>query len=209
MPTNEQAGKAPAPKPAKVTNTVASLATESDTAAQAQPAAKPARQPRARAAEPAVAEAAATPAQRPATAAKPAQTAKAAKPAEAAQAALSSKPPKAAKAPDAAQVAKAPKVPKVPKASKAPKAEKDNKAPKPPKLRQRQVRDSFTMPEVDFGLIATLKARALAGQRATKKSELLRAGLHALAALDTPALLTVLGLLEPVKIGRPAKGERR
>jgi hypothetical protein len=34
----------------------------------------------------------------------------------------------------------------------------------------------------------------------------LRAGLHALAALDTPALVVVLGQLEPVKLGRPKTG---
>ena len=77
---------------------------------------------------------------------------------------------------------------------------------KPPKLRQKPVRDSFTMPEADFALIATLKARALSVQRVAKKSELLRAGLHALAALDTPALVAALGQLDPVKIGRPKQG---
>jgi hypothetical protein len=77
------------------------------------------------------------------------------------------------------------------------------KAGKPPKLRRKPVRDSFTMPEADFALIATLKARALAGQREAKKSELLRAGLHALAALDRAALLQALAQLDPVKVGRP------
>lgn len=89
--------------------------------------------------------------------------------------------------------------------------EKRAKSPKPPKKAPKvwalMVRDSFTMPEADFALIAALKARALAGQRETKKSELLRAGLHALAALDSPALLKALGELEPVKIGRPKKGQ--
>ena len=74
-----------------------------------------------------------------------------------------------------------------------------NEKEKKPKL----VRDSFTMPEADFSLIATLKARAMAAQRETKKSELLRAGLHALAGMDTPSLLAALQQLEPVKIGRP------
>lgn len=78
-----------------------------------------------------------------------------------------------------------------------------HKPAKPPKLRRKPVRDSFTMPEADFALIATLKARALAGQRETKKSELLRAGLHALAALDRAALVQALAQLEPVKVGRP------
>ncbi len=77
---------------------------------------------------------------------------------------------------------------------------------KAPKLRQKPVRDSFTMPEADFALIATLKARLLSAKRETKKSELLRAGLHALNALDTPALVAALGHLEPVKIGRPKQG---
>jgi hypothetical protein len=89
---------------------------------------------------------------------------------------------------------------------KAPKAPKASKLPKPPKMRSKPVRDSFTMPEADFALIATLKARTLAAKRETKKSELLRAGLHALAALDTRALVAALGALEPVKIGRPKSG---
>lgn len=67
------------------------------------------------------------------------------------------------------------------------------------------MRDSFTMPEADFALIATLKARTLSAQREVKKSELLRAGLHALAALATPALVAAIAQLEPVKIGRPKK----
>lgn len=77
------------------------------------------------------------------------------------------------------------------------------KSAKPTKLRKKPVRDSFTMPEADFALIATLKARTLSAQRSTKKSELLRAGLHVLAALDTPALIAALEALDPVKIGRP------
>lgn len=84
-------------------------------------------------------------------------------------------------------------------------AVKPAKPAKVPKLRRKPVRDSFTMPEADFALIATLKARALAGQRETKKSELLRAGLHALATLDRATLVSALGALEPVKIGRPKK----
>lgn len=76
---------------------------------------------------------------------------------------------------------------------------------KPPKQRVRLVRDSFTMPEPDFALIAALKARAMSAQREAKKSELLRAGLHALMALDGPALVGALGRLQPLKLGRPKK----
>jgi hypothetical protein len=82
---------------------------------------------------------------------------------------------------------------------------KPAKAEKPAKVRRKPVRDGFTMPEADFSLIATLKARALSARREAKKSELLRAGLHALAALPTPALVTALNQLDPVKVGRPRK----
>ena len=69
------------------------------------------------------------------------------------------------------------------------------------------VRDSFTMPPADFALIAQLKQRMLAAKRETKKSELLRAGLHALAALDDAALSKALNALPSVKVGRPGKGD--
>jgi hypothetical protein len=87
-----------------------------------------------------------------------------------------------------------------------PKAQAAAAAEKAPKQRVRLVRDSFTMPEADFALIAALKARAMAAQREAKKSELLRAGLHALMALDGPALVGALGRLQPLKVGRPKKG---
>jgi hypothetical protein len=71
--------------------------------------------------------------------------------------------------------------------------------------KQKLVRDSFTMPSHDFGLIHTLKERTLGFRRPTKKSELLRAGLHALAALGDAQLRTVLDGLTPLKSGRPKK----
>lgn len=95
------------------------------------------------------------------------------------------------------------KLSKQAKPVKVVKAVKAVKAVKPPKVRRKPVRDSFTMPEADFALIATLKARTLSVKRETKKSELLRAGLHALATLDTVALVAAMEALEPVKIGRP------
>lgn len=105
-----------------------------------------------------------------------------------------------------AQAARPPKPPKQPKTAKSPKVVSAAKTSKPAKLRQKPVRDSFTMPEGDFALIATLKARLLAAKRETKKSELLRAGLHALAGLDSAALVAALGELAPVKVGRPKSG---
>ena len=67
------------------------------------------------------------------------------------------------------------------------------------------VRDSFTMPQHDFALIAALKDRALGFKRATKKSELLRAGLHALQQLSDAQLRIALNALTPLKAGRPKK----
>ena len=92
------------------------------------------------------------------------------------------------------------------KSAKSAVSAKASKVAKPAKVRQKPVRDSFTMPEADFALIAALKARMLSAKRETKKSELLRAGLHALAALDNAALLAALGKLAPVKVGRPKSG---
>jgi hypothetical protein len=95
-----------------------------------------------------------------------------------------------------------------PKKAAAP-AKKTAPAPapeKPAKVRAKLVRDGFTMPEADFALIAALKTRAVQAGREAKKSELLRAGLQALAALEPPALVQALGRLMPVKTGRPKKG---
>jgi hypothetical protein len=77
--------------------------------------------------------------------------------------------------------------------------------PKPPKLKTKLVRDSFTMPQDDFALIAALKERALGFKRPTKKSELLRAGLQSLAGLNDAALQAALDALAPLKPGRPRK----
>jgi hypothetical protein len=108
-------------------------------------------------------------------------------------------------APTVAKVTKPVQTAQLAKVAKPSKPSKPAKADKPAKVRRKPVRDSFTMPEADFALIATLKARALSAQREVKKSELLRAGLHALAALTTPALVAAIAQLEPVKIGRPKK----
>lgn len=84
----------------------------------------------------------------------------------------------------------------------APKAVPDGKAPK---VKHKLVRDSFAMPADDFNLIQQLKQRALGFRRVAKKSELLRAGLHALVALSDAQLHAALDKLEPLKPGRPKK----
>jgi hypothetical protein len=97
--------------------------------------------------------------------------------------------------------------PSAPSPAGSPKADASGKpAKKATKLRPRLVRDSFTMPEADFGLVAVLKAKALEARRAAKKSELLRAGLRMLSGLESKALVAALDKLEPVKVGRPEKG---
>jgi len=74
-----------------------------------------------------------------------------------------------------------------------------------PEARAKLVRDGFTMPEADYALIAELKHRLHDAKREAKKSELLRAGLQALALLDAPSLAAALDRLAPVKTGRPRK----
>jgi hypothetical protein len=76
-------------------------------------------------------------------------------------------------------------------------------APKSEKRKDKLVRDSFTMPAEDWALIQQLKDRAIDFKRPTKKSELLRAGLQALAALSDARLKLSLEKLSPLKVGRP------
>ncbi len=98
--------------------------------------------------------------------------------------------------------------PAAPAAAKpaADKAAKPQKPAKPEKQRVKLVRDSFAMPEADFALIALLKSRAVDAKRPAKKSELLRAGLKALQALQPAQLVSALDALAPIKTGRPKKG---
>ncbi len=67
------------------------------------------------------------------------------------------------------------------------------------------VRDSFTMPQTDYELIAALKQRALEAGLHVKKSELLRAGLQALSRLSAAQLKRSISGLEKIKTGRPKK----
>ncbi len=67
------------------------------------------------------------------------------------------------------------------------------------------VRDSFTMPQTDYDLIAELKQKALKTGLHLKKSELLRAGLQALSKLSAAQLKQTVTGLEKIKTGRPKK----
>ncbi len=65
------------------------------------------------------------------------------------------------------------------------------------------VRDSFSMPEEDYALIARMREKALKNQLAVTKAEVIRAGLHLLNKLDDSALTSTFRALEKVKTGRP------
>ncbi len=106
-----------------------------------------------------------------------------------------SKSQSASKAPKAAPVAKTAQTKSGAIAAAAP--DKSKK----PKL----VRDGFTMPKDEFALIDAVKQRAARGGHAVKKSEVLRAGLAMLAALDDKALLAQLKKVPALKTGRPKK----
>ena len=82
---------------------------------------------------------------------------------------------------------------------------KESKSKKPAPKKPKLVRDSFTFPEDDYAMLASLKQRALSVEREIKKSELLRAGLAALMAMSEAALLAALDGVKRIKTGRPAK----
>ncbi len=88
------------------------------------------------------------------------------------------------------------------KLDKSAKAEKLEKARKP-----KLVRDSFTIPKAEYLVLDDLKQRANKLTRPAKKSELLRAGIKALAALSDAAFLTALVQVPAIKTGRPSSGK--
>jgi hypothetical protein len=73
----------------------------------------------------------------------------------------------------------------------------------PPQPKVKLVRDSFTIPELEYAQLEALKRRALGLAHHAKKSELLRAGIATLAAMDDAALLAALQSVPPLKTGRP------
>ena len=75
----------------------------------------------------------------------------------------------------------------------------DADKPKKPKL----VRDSFTIPKSEFIVLQELKQRAGKAGSAVKKSEILRAGIKALAAMNDAALAAALAAVPAIKTGRP------
>ena len=102
------------------------------------------------------------------------------------------------KAPVAAKKAVATKpVTKVPAKPVAAKPTKEKKV--------KMVRDSFTMPKPEFAVLDVLKLRAAKLTTPIKKTELIRAGIKALAAMPDAAFLAALRAVPNLKTGRPAK----
>jgi hypothetical protein len=71
--------------------------------------------------------------------------------------------------------------------------------------KKKVIRDSFTMPQNEYAKIAEIKAICQKSKMHVKKSEVLRAGLIMLAALNAAQLKQKLGSLEKIKTGRPHK----
>lgn len=84
-----------------------------------------------------------------------------------------------------------------------PKAAKPAKPVKPKKIKL--VRHSFSMPETEYAQIALLKKRIADFGGKARRSELVRAGIAALAAMDNVELTALMARVERIKPGRPAK----
>ncbi len=81
---------------------------------------------------------------------------------------------------------------------------KPTKAAKPVKAKKpKLVRDSFTIPKDEYMVIDSLKTRAGKLGQAVKKSELLRAGVKALAAMSDIQFKAALNNVPTIKTGRP------
>ena len=67
------------------------------------------------------------------------------------------------------------------------------------------IRDSFTMPAADYALLADLQERCLKVGKSVNKSEIVRAGLQALARLAVSELVSAFEGVEKVRPGRPTR----
>jgi len=84
------------------------------------------------------------------------------------------------------------------------KVAKPVKVAKPAKVKKpKLVRDSFTIPKDEYVVIDALKIRAGKLSQAVKKSELLRAGVKALAAMSDIQFKAALSNVPTIKTGRP------
>lgn len=107
----------------------------------------------------------------------------------------------------AARKAAAPK----PAAKAAPATAKPAPAPKPAKAEKpkkpKLVRDSFTIPKAEYTVLDDLKQRAAKLGAPAKKSEVLRAGIKALAQMSDAAFQSAMAAVPAIKTGRPGKAD--
>ena len=79
-------------------------------------------------------------------------------------------------------------------------------APKPAKVKKpKMVRDSMTMPKAEYAVLDELKLRAAKLSSLVKKTELLRAGIKALAGMSDASFVVALKAVPSLKTGRPSK----
>lgn len=82
------------------------------------------------------------------------------------------------------------------------------KTKKPAKVKKpKLVRDRFTIPKAEYTVLDELKQRADKLAHKAKKSELVRAGVKALAAMPDGAFLSALNVVPAIKPGR-TKGNK-
>jgi len=80
---------------------------------------------------------------------------------------------------------------------------------KPVKAKKpKMVRDSFTFPKTEYAVLDALKLRAAKLGKPAKKTEVLRAGIKAIAAMSDAALLAALQAVPSLKTGRPANAKK-
>ena len=95
-------------------------------------------------------------------------------------------------------------VKKAPVKVATPQPAKPVKAIKPAKVKKpKLVRDSFTIPKDEYVVVDSMKVRAGKLGQAVKKSELLRAGVKALAAMSDIQFKAALNNVPTIKTGRP------
>lgn len=151
-----------------------------------------------------------TAAAKPAAKRKPAQTARASAPKPFGKpAATAAKPAAAAARKPASRPAASARAAPAKKAAPVAKPAAAQKPDKPAKAKKvKLVRDSFTMPETEYALIAMLKKRCLDAGVSAKKSEILRAAVAGLAKMSDASVVSAIRRLEVIKTGRPAKGAK-
>jgi hypothetical protein len=92
------------------------------------------------------------------------------------------------------------------RAKTAAKDQQPLKAAKVPKEKKvKMILDSFTIPKPEYDVLNVLKLRAAKLETPVKKTEIVRAGIKALAALSDSAFVSAMRAVPNLKTGRPTK----